>query len=66
MKISKDQKKLIQLKTKLEFYKKLAKKIKLVLNDELDLDDWDNEVYHKVIDLEYEVEELEFNLNEEE
>jgi hypothetical protein len=66
MKISENQKKLIQLKTKLEFYKKLAKKIKLVLNDELDLDDWDNEVYHKVIDLEYKVDELEFNLNEEE
>jgi hypothetical protein len=66
MKISKDQKKLIQLKTKLEFYKKLAKKIELVMNDELDLDDWDNDVYRKVIALREEVEELEDELNEEE
>ena len=66
MKVSKDQKKLIQLKTKLEFYKKLAKKIELVMNDELDLDDWDNDVYRKVIALREEVEELEDELNEEE
>ena len=53
-----NRKKLVQLRTKLEFYKKLDKKIEKVLNAELDLQDWADEVYRKSIGLENELSDL--------
>ena len=53
-----NRKKLIQLRTKLEFYKKLYKKIEKVLNAKLDLQDWAEEVYRKNIGLENELSDL--------
>jgi len=53
-----NRKKLIQLRTKLEFYKKLYKKIEKVLNAKLDLQDWAEEVYRKKIGLENELSDL--------
>jgi hypothetical protein len=51
-------KKLVQLRTKLEFYKKLDKKIEKVMNAELDLQDWAEEVSRKNIGLENELSDL--------
>lgn len=45
--MDKNRKKLIQLRTKLEFYTKLEKKIEIVINAELELEDWASEVYMK-------------------
>lgn len=50
-----NRKKLIQLRTKLEFYKKLDAKIQKVLNAELQVDDWADEVYSKISTLEDEL-----------
>lgn len=47
-----NKKKLIQIRTLLEFYIKLDKKIDQVLNAELELDDWSSEVYSKIRSLE--------------
>lgn len=60
-------KKLIQLRTKLEFYKKLEKKINKVFNDELDLEHWLIEVEEKIkkIDIELDDLKLEMNLSDE-
>lgn len=59
---------LIQLRTKLEFYKKLDKKISKVLNAELEVDDWSSEVYFKKMSIEKELEDLkmEMDLSDEE
>lgn len=51
-------KKLIQLRTKLKFYKKLDAKIQKVLNAELEVDDWAEEVYNKISRLETELNDL--------
>lgn len=56
------QKQLIELQTKLEFYQKLDKKIDLVLNYELDLDDWSKEVYYKILRLENEITDLDLEI----
>lgn len=63
-----NRKKLIQLRTKLEFYKKLDKKLEQVLNAELEIEDWSNEVYNKLSSLENELDEykLEIDLPDEE
>ena len=53
-----NEKKLVQLRTKLEFYKKLDKKIEKVMNAELELDEWANEVYGKISRLENELSDL--------
>ena len=53
-----NRKKLVQLRTKLEFYKKLDKKIEKVMNGELDLDDWGNEVYKKITIIENDLSDL--------
>lgn len=53
-----NEKKLIQLRTKLEFYKKLDKKIEKVMNAELELDEWANEVYSKISIMENELSDL--------
>ena len=61
-------KKLIQLRTKLKFYKKLDAKIQKVLNAELEVDDWAEEVYNKISTLEDELINLktEMDLSDEE
>lgn len=63
-----NRKKLIQLRTKLEFYKKLDKKIEKVMNAELELDEWANEVYGKISQMENELSDLkcEMDLSDEE
>lgn len=63
-----NRKKLIQLRTKLEFYKKLDKKIEKVMNTEIELDEWANEVYGKISQMENELSDLkcEMDLSDEE
>ena len=58
-----NRKKLIQLRTKLEFYKKLDKKIDKVLNAELEIEDWSNEVYEKIQLMESELEAFKFEID---
>lgn len=48
--------------TKLQFYKKLRKKTEAMLNAELEIDDYDTEVFHKILELEDIVDEMEFQL----
>lgn len=66
--MNENRKKLIQLRTKLEFYKKLDKKIEKVLNSELVIEDWSEEVYSEISSLENELDDLkqEMNLPDEE
>ena len=63
-----NRKKLIQLRTKLEFYKKLDKKLEQVLNAELEIEDWSGEVHNKISRLENELDDLkmEMDLSDEE
>ncbi len=56
-------KKLIQIITKLEFYTKLDKKIDAVLNAELDIEDWSNEVCSKKDRIEDELSDLKIEMN---
>lgn len=58
-----NKKKLIQLRTKLEFYKKLFKKLELVLNDKLEIKDWSNEVYKKLSIFEVELDGLKMEMD---
>jgi hypothetical protein len=58
-----NRKKLIQLRTKLEFYKKLDKKLEQVLNAELEIEDWSNEVYSKISRLEAELDDLKIEMD---
>jgi hypothetical protein len=58
-----NRKKLIQLRTKLEFYKKLDKKLEQVLNAELEIEDWGNEVYSKISRLETELDDLKMKMD---
>lgn len=51
-----NEKKLIQLRTKLEFYKKLQSKVEKIMNAELELEDYSEEVYNKISKLENELE----------
>lgn len=55
--------KLIELRTKLKFYKKLDKKIDKVLNAELEIEDWSSEVYNKILILETELEDLKIEMD---
>ena len=57
-----NRKKLIQLRTKLEFYKKLDKKLEKVLNAELEIKDWSEEVYSTISMLETEFDDLKMDL----
>ena len=61
--IDKNEKKLIQIRTKLSFYKKLDGKIQKVLNAELEVDDWAGEVYHKIRVLETELDDLKVEMD---
>ena len=58
-----NRKKLIQLRTKLEFYKKLDKKLEQVLNAELEIEDWSSEVYNKISRLENELDDLKMEMD---
>jgi hypothetical protein len=58
-----NRKKLIQLRTKLEFYKKLDKKLEQVLNAELKIEDWSGEVYLKISRLENELDDLKIEMD---
>jgi hypothetical protein len=58
-----NRKKLIQLRTKLEFYKKLDKKLEQVLNAELEIEDWSSEVYGKISRLETELDDLKMQMD---
>ena len=58
-----NRKKLIQLRTKLEFYKKLDNKLEQVLNAELKIEDWSGEVYSKISRLEAELEDLKIEMD---
>jgi hypothetical protein len=58
-----NRKKLIQLRTKLEFYKKLDKKLEQVLNAELKIEDWSGEVYLKISRLENELDDLKMEMD---
>ena len=58
-----NRKKLIKLRTKLEFYKKLNKKLEQVLNAELEIEDWSAEVYSKISRLETELDDLKMEMD---
>jgi hypothetical protein len=58
-----NRKKLIQLRTKLQFYKKLDKKIEKVLNAELEVEDWSSEVYEKIALMEDELSDLKIEMD---
>lgn len=58
-----NRKKLIELRTKLEFYKKLEKKINQVLQAELEIEDWSDEVYIKISRMEVELDDLKMEMD---
>ena len=58
-----NRKKLIQLRTKLDFYIKLDKKIDMVLNAELEIEDWANEVCVKKGQLIAELDDLKMEMD---
>lgn len=61
-------KKLIQLRAKLDFYKKLKKKIDAIMNAKLELEDYSEEIYRKIDSVETELDnhKLAMNLPDEE
>jgi len=50
--MNQNEKKLVQLRTKLKFYQKLSRKIEKVLTTELEIEDWAQEVHLKNGELE--------------
>lgn len=58
-----DQKVLIQLRCELSFYKKLSKKIESILNGEITIVDYDDEVYNKIYKTETKLENQKFKMN---
>lgn len=60
--------KLIQLRAKVNFYKKLEKKIDSIMEGDLEIDDYSTEIYNKNRRLETELDDLkvEMNLSDEE
>ena len=58
-----NEKKLIQLRTKLEFYKKLDKKLDKILNAEIEIEDYSSEVYGKIQRLETELTDLKCDMD---
>ncbi len=52
----------IELKTKLEFYKKLDKKLEKVLKGELDVQQWSEEVFDKINKFEKQLDDLNFQI----
>lgn len=58
-----NQKKLIQLRTKVEFYQKLGRKIEKILLSEIDIEDYAQEIYNKTVNLENELEDYKADIN---
>jgi len=58
-----NKKKLIQLRTKLNFYHKLDKKLNQIMNSELEIDDYSTEVYTKISSLEVELHNLKIEMD---
>ena len=65
---SENRKKLIQLRTRLQLYKKFDNEIQQVLNAELDIEDWSSEVYSELSSLENQLDDykMEIDLPDEE
>lgn len=55
-----EKKKKIRLKAELKVYNKIKSKIEKVLDDELDIVDFDEYVYHKIQEIEEEIYNLDF------
>ena len=66
--MNENQIKLIQLRAKVSFYKKLEKKIDSIMEGDLQIDDYSTEIYNKNRRLETELDDLkvEMNLSDEE
>lgn len=66
--MNENQIKLIQLRAKVSFYKKLEKKIDSIMEGDLEIDDYSTEIYNKNRRLETELDDLkvEMNLSDEE
>ena len=66
--MNENQIKLIQLRAKVSFYKKLEKKIDSIMEGDLEIDDYSTEIYNKNRMLETELDDLkvEMNLSDEE
>ena len=66
--MNENQIKLIQLRLKVNFYKKLEKKIDSIMEGDLEIDDYSTEIYNKNRRLETELDDLkvEMNLSDEE
>lgn len=58
-----NRKKLIQLRTKLEFYKKLDAKITKIMNAEIELEDYEQEVYNKIQKVESELDDYKMEID---
>jgi len=58
-----NEKKLTQLRTKLEFYTKLDKKIDDVLQGRLEIEDWANKVFYKKRAIEKELDDLKLEMD---
>lgn len=55
--------KLAELRTKYQFYKKIEKKLEKVMNAELEIEDWQEEVYSKIALMEIEIEDLKIEMD---
>ena len=66
--MNENQIKLIQLRAKVSFYKKLEKKIDSIMEGDLQIDDYSTEIYNKNRRLETELDDfkVEMNLSDEE
>ena len=66
--MNENQIKLIKLRAKVSFYKKLEKKIDSIMEGDLEIDDYSTEIYNKNRRLETELDDLkvEMNLSDEE
>lgn len=58
-----NQKKLIQLRVELNFYKKLEKKIDSIMAGELEIDDYSTSIFHKIRKKETELDDLKIEMN---
>lgn len=61
--MNENQIKLIQLRAKLNFYKKLEKKIDSIMEGDLEIDDYSTEIYNKNRKLETELDDLKVEMN---
>lgn len=61
--MNENQIKLIQLRAKVSFYKKLEKKIDSIMEGDLEIDDYSTEIYNKNRMLETELDDLKVEMN---